>query len=88
MIAPMPLNIYQACVLDTEQARSWMKTYFSKEECITELKVLDILLPDVADEVMVDDFDVRERILLFKVNTSPETLEEAGFDMRLPTVRN
>ena len=88
LIAPLPLDIYQACVIDTEQARGWCKTYFSKEECVTELKVLDLLLPNVADEVMVDDFDKRDRILIFKTSTEPETLEEAGFDERMPVVRN
>jgi hypothetical protein len=88
LLVPHPFNIYQACVMDTEQARGWIKTYFSREECVTELKVLDMLSPDVADKVMVDDFDVNDRILIFKTATDPETLEEAGFDERKPAVRN
>ena len=81
-IAPHPLNIYQALVLAPEPARGWIKTYYSKDECITDLRVLDLLKPEVADEVMVDDFEVRDHILIFRTETDPETLEEAGFEER------
>ena len=81
-IAPHPLNIYQALVLAPEPARGWIKTYYSKDECVTDLRVLDVLKPEVADEVMVDDFEVRDHILIFRTETDPETLEEAGFEER------
>ena len=78
LIAPLPLDIYQACVIDTEQARGWCKTYFSKEECVTELKVLDLLLPAVADEVMVDNFNQKDRILIFKPETTRRHRKRLG----------
>jgi len=81
-IAPHPLNIYQALVLAPEPARGWIKTYYSKDECITDLRVMDLLKPEVADEVMVDDFEVRDHILIFRTETDPESLEEAGFEER------
>jgi len=31
---------------------------------------------------MVDDFEVRDHILIFLTETDPETLEEAGFEER------
>ena len=41
--------------------------------------MLALLKPEVADEVMVDDFDVKDRIVLIRTETDPMTLSDAGF---------
>jgi hypothetical protein len=79
LIVGHPTNIYQAFVLDPENARSWIKTYESKIECMTDLRCIDLLTPAVADEALASDFDVMDRILILQSDTDPETLEEAGF---------
>jgi len=88
LIVPHPLNIYQACVMDTKQARGWIKTFESKLDCLTELLSIDLLASNEVDEIIESDFDVMDRILIIKTEADPETLEEAGFDVRTPPVRN
>jgi len=88
LIAKHPTDSYQACVLGPEFVRGWIKTYESKLECVTDLRVLDILGPEVADEVLVDDFDVKDRILIIRTETNPETLNEAGFAEKKREVLN
>jgi hypothetical protein len=69
-----PTYIYQACVLAPGLARSWMKTYDSKLECITELRCIDLLTPSNADEVLTSDFDVKDHILIISTATDAGTL--------------
>jgi hypothetical protein len=83
-----PIHIYQACVLATDTARGWVKTYYTKQECVIELQCLDLLTPSIADKILVDDFEVRDRILIIKAETDPVMLSEAGFDETSPPVIN
>jgi hypothetical protein len=83
-----PTNIYQACVMFPEIPRAWTKTYYSKLECMTELRCIDILTPTDADEALASDFDVKDRIVIVRTDTDPETLREAGFDEKAPQVVN
>jgi hypothetical protein len=70
-----PTDIYQACVIATDQPRGWIKTYYSKQECMMELSCMDLLTPTDADESLVSDFDVRDRILIVETETDPEKLD-------------
>jgi hypothetical protein len=88
LIVGHPTNIYQAFVLAPENARSWIKTYESKIECMTDLRCIDLLTPEVADEALANDFDVMDRILILPSDTDPVTLKDAGFTEKTPELVN
>jgi hypothetical protein len=89
MIVSHPNHVYQVGILAPEPVlRSWSKTYDSKLSCVTELKILDLLTPDEADETLGSDFDIKDRILIARSETDPVTLEEAGFLELKPDVVN
>lgn len=74
-----PINLYRVCVFAPGITESWIKDYSSRQDCISELRCIDLLTPEEADEALASDFDTKERILIAHSNADSGTLQESGF---------
>lgn len=88
LIVWQPTNLYQVCIFAPALARGWVKTYYSKKDCLSELHAMDLLTCAELDEALASDFDIKDRILVFHSGTNPQILQVAGFSENHPEAIN
>jgi len=71
---------YRARMIDAgPPARSWLRVYASKIQCMSELSHFHLITSEDAADAVLKDFDVRGAILVIQTNTDDATLTAAGF---------
>jgi hypothetical protein len=59
--------------------RSWLKVYYSKAFCMTELKAAEVIMPAEAKEALTDYFETAGDMLIFQTDVEPTWLKVMGF---------
>jgi hypothetical protein len=59
--------------------RSWLKIYYSKSFCMTELKAVELIMPADAKDALTDYFDTAGDTLIFQTDVDPNWLRVMGF---------
>jgi hypothetical protein len=59
--------------------RIWLNVYQSKSLCVSELKELGLITPADAEEIIIDEFDLRDGLFVLEVDAEAEFLQSQGF---------
>jgi hypothetical protein len=59
--------------------RSWLKVYYSKAFCMTELKAAEVIMPAEAKDALTDYFETAGDMLIFQTDVEPNWLRVMGF---------
>jgi hypothetical protein len=60
-------------------SRSWLKIYYSKAFCMTELKAAEVIMPNEAKDALTEYFDTAGDMLVFQTDVEPNWLKVMGF---------
>jgi hypothetical protein len=66
------------CLLGTP-TRSWLKIYYSKAFCMSELKSPEVIMPAEAKDALTDYFDTAGDMLILQTDVEPNWLRVMGF---------
>ena len=59
--------------------RIWLSVYQSKSLCVSELRELGLITSVDAEEIIIDEFDLRDEFFVLEVDTEAEFLQAQGF---------
>ncbi|MBB5057456.1 hypothetical protein HDF16_002162 [Granulicella aggregans] len=75
---------YEVCVILTgPPLRNWVKTYRTRDACLTDLSAIGIGTPEEIEDARKDDWDRRGGMLIFRSDIELLALTVAGFKEQL-----